>query len=109
MCPLLAPVFQGFFFAVAINSTKWSKQGRQYAPLSSLYYLDVYGGELVVPPCSTKNNKQLCELTKALAVYLFNVYGTGKEKNININFGFSSWKSAKQFDERKMVLRYFVL
>jgi len=47
MCRLLAPIFQGFFlfyfFAAATNSTNEAKQGRQYALLSSLYYLDVYG------------------------------------------------------------------
>jgi hypothetical protein len=40
MCPLLVRVFQGFFFVVAINST--NEAGRWYAPLSSLYYLDVF-------------------------------------------------------------------
>ncbi len=32
-----------YFFAAATNSTNEAKQGRQYALLSSLYYLDVYG------------------------------------------------------------------
>ncbi len=31
------------FLAAAINSTNEANKGRQYAPLSSLYYLDVYG------------------------------------------------------------------
>ncbi len=43
MCPLLAPVFQGFFFifVVAINST--NEANKAGTRLSSLYYLDVYG------------------------------------------------------------------
>ncbi len=31
------------FYAVAINNANKAKQGRCYMPLSSLYYLDVYG------------------------------------------------------------------
>jgi hypothetical protein len=34
------------FFLAAIDSTNWSKQGRWYVPLSSLYYLDVYAYSL---------------------------------------------------------------
>ncbi len=50
MCPLLALVlivnrllFFFFFFCCSHLQNYWSKQGRRYAPLSSLYYLDVYG------------------------------------------------------------------
>ncbi len=50
MCPLIAPVlivnklpFFFFFFCCGHLQNYWSKQGRRYAPLSSLYYLDVYG------------------------------------------------------------------
>ncbi len=50
MCPLLVPVlivnrllFFSFFFCCSHLQNYWSKQGRQNAPLSSLYYLDVYG------------------------------------------------------------------
>ncbi len=49
MCPLLASVliinrllFFFFFFCCGHLQNYWSKQGRQCAPLSSLYYLDVY-------------------------------------------------------------------
>jgi hypothetical protein len=46
MCPLQAPVFQGFFlFLFWLGPlTVLMKQTRQavHAPLSSLYYLDVY-------------------------------------------------------------------
>ncbi len=49
MCPLLGPVLIGnrllfFFFCCSHLRNYWSKQGRQYVPLSCLYYLDVYGG-----------------------------------------------------------------
>ncbi len=50
MCPLLSPVlivnrllFFFFFFYCSHLQSYWSKQGMQYVPLSSLYYLDVYG------------------------------------------------------------------
>ncbi len=45
VCPLLAPHLLRHCpsFAAAINSTNDSKQGRLCMPLSSLYYLDVYG------------------------------------------------------------------
>ncbi len=43
MCPLLAPVFQGCFFAVVINSTDEANKEGGTRLLSSLYYLDVYG------------------------------------------------------------------
>jgi hypothetical protein len=48
MCPLLAPVLivnrlLFFFFCCGYLQNYCSKQGRWYAPLSSLYYLDVYG------------------------------------------------------------------
>ncbi len=49
VCPLLAPVlivnrllFFFFFFFCGHLQNYWSKQDRQYVPLSSLYYLDVY-------------------------------------------------------------------
>ncbi len=48
MCPLLAPVlivnrllFFFFFFCCGHLQNYWSKQGRRYAPLSSLYYYGV--------------------------------------------------------------------
>jgi len=50
MCPLLAPVltvnrffFFYFFFCCGHIQNYWSKEGRQYVPFSSLYYLDFYG------------------------------------------------------------------
>jgi hypothetical protein len=48
MCPILAPVLivnrlLFFFFCCGHLQNYWSKQGRRYAPLSSLYYIDVYG------------------------------------------------------------------
>ncbi len=43
MCLHPVPVFQGFFFCCSHWQYLWSKQGRQYVPLSSLYYLDVNG------------------------------------------------------------------
>jgi hypothetical protein len=48
MCPLLAPVLivnrlLFFFFCCGRLQNYWSKQNRQYTPLSSLYLLDVYG------------------------------------------------------------------
>jgi hypothetical protein len=49
MCRLLAPVLIVhrlhlffFFFCCGNLQNYWSKQGKRYAPLSSLYYLDVY-------------------------------------------------------------------
>jgi len=42
MCPLLVPVFQGFFSFLQWPFTVLMKQTR-YMPLSSLYYFDVYG------------------------------------------------------------------
>jgi hypothetical protein len=46
VCPLLAPLvlyFFSFFFCCGHLQYSWSKQGRHYVPLSSLYFLDVYG------------------------------------------------------------------
>ncbi len=46
MCSLLSPVLIGFFyfiFVAAVNGTNEAIQGRWYVPLSSLYYIDVYG------------------------------------------------------------------
>jgi hypothetical protein len=48
MCPLLAPVLIAirllfFLFCCGHLQNYWSKQGRQYVPLCSLYYLHVYG------------------------------------------------------------------
>jgi hypothetical protein len=38
-----APIFQSYLLAAAIKQYLQSKQGRRYIPLSSQYYLDVYG------------------------------------------------------------------
>ncbi len=53
MCLLLAPVLiviriLFFFFCCSHLQNYWSKQGRRYTPLSSLYFLDVYGHNLSV-------------------------------------------------------------
>jgi hypothetical protein len=40
MCPLQAPVIQGFFFAAALNSTNETNKA---GGIISLQYLDVYG------------------------------------------------------------------
>ncbi len=51
MCPLLAPLIIGFFsffFCCSHLQYYWSKQGRWYVPLSSLYFLDVYELYLIV-------------------------------------------------------------
>jgi hypothetical protein len=48
MCPLLVPVFQGFFFFLWWPLTVIMNQTRQYVPLSSQYYLYVYGMYIVI-------------------------------------------------------------
>jgi hypothetical protein len=35
MCPLLAPVFQGFFFAAAVNSTNEANKAGGYTFIAS--------------------------------------------------------------------------
>ncbi len=67
MCPQLLPVLivirlLFFFFCCGCLQNHWSKQGRRYVPLSSLYFLDVYGYTLLQllwkKNKSKKNKKQ---------------------------------------------------
>ncbi len=73
MCPLLVPVklvnrllFFFFFFCCGCLQNYWNKQGRRYAPLSSLYFLDVYGLAL--------QHRALCSLMCCIWKYLLSCW-----------------------------------
>ncbi len=75
MCPLLALVlivnrllFFFFFFCSGHLQNYWSKQGRRYMPLSSLYYLDVYGYKCLGKFSPHKSWKHIADLYRHLPV-----------------------------------------
>jgi hypothetical protein len=80
MCQLLAPVlivnrllFFFFFFRCFHLQNYWSKQGRWYTPLISLYYLDVYGNNSQHTVKSILIRLQILILDSLFYVFLCNL------------------------------------
>jgi hypothetical protein len=102
MCLLLVQVFivnrlLFFFFFFCCNHLQnyWSKQGRWYAPLSSLYYLDVYG------PCPQNRSLFYLPWLFWFQVFLWNLVKSQQFKNDNfiliVNTGLDNLKFLQHF------------
>jgi hypothetical protein len=118
MCQLLAPVLivnrlLFFFFCCGHLQNYWSKQGRRYMPLSSLYCLDVYdskpvkqvvNGTVILPPLVflvqrlfVQNKMNLFLKMFYNLIYNYNYLQAGTNKLLftldikNVKLGQSTW------------------